>query len=426
MEVFKFGGASVKDAQGVKNVANIIQQHQDKKLLVVVSAMGKTTNLLEKLVQAYFSNHPDDQNMYFQQLKTEHEAIARDLFPDQQADIYKMLDDLLTLLQEKLQEPSSENYDFEYDQIVSFGELLSSKIVAAFLQQTGMNALWLDARKLLRTDNTYREGTVDWETTQRKVNNKVLPYYSDNQTHIVLTQGFIGGTSEGLTTTLGREGSDFSAAVFAFTLNADKMTIWKDVDGLLNADPKLFANTIKLDNISYQEAIELAYYGASVIHPKTLKPLQNKKIPLFVRSFIHPDACGSAIGDFKTKNKIPCFICKKKQVLISIMPKDFSFIAEENLSTIFALFAYFGVKINLMQNSAISFSLCVDNKENMKHLIEELQTEFFVKYNTDVELFTIRNYDEESINSIVKGRKIILEQKNRSTVQYILKNEKDN
>ena len=250
-----------------------------------------------------------------------------------------------------------------------------------------------------------------------------MPNYTGEKWKIVVTQGFIGGTSEGLTTTLGREGSDFSAAIFAFSLNAEDVTIWKDVEGLLNADPKQFPDTVKLDRISYQEAIELAYYGASIIHPKTLKPLQNKNIPLHVKSFLHPAAEGSIIGNFAKNTRVPCYICKQSQVLISIMPKDFSFIAEENLSTIFALVAHFGIKINLMQNSAISFSICVDNRYNMQDLIEELQTEFFVKYNTGMELYTIRHYDKNSIAEITRKGEVLLEQKNRSTVQYVIRKE---
>jgi aspartate kinase len=289
------------------------------------------------------------------------------------------------------------------------------------LKQNNIEVEWIDARNIIKTDNTYREGRVDWDRTNLKIKKIIEPYYTENENKIVITQGFISGTGEGFSTTLGREGSDFSAAIFGSSLNAESVTIWKDVDGLLNADPQLFDDTVKLDKIPYEEAIELAYYGASIIHPKTLQPLQNKKIPLYVKSFIHQNNEGSIIHNFDTKQQIPCYIVKKNQVLISISPKDLSFIATENLSAILGLFAFFGVKINLMQNSAVSFSLCVDNKPNINNLIEELQAKFHVKYNADVELFTIRNYNKNSIERITNKKIIILEQKNRTTVQYVVK-----
>ena len=419
MKIFKFGGASVKDAQGVKNVAEIVRSQMTDSLLVVVSALDKTTNRLEELAEAFFEQKTEKETI-FQNIKNEHLSLANSLF-DGNAVICNDIENLFATLHTYIQEDASENYDFEYDQIVSYGELASTKIVAHYLNTLGISAYWTDARTLIRTDNTYREGKVDWEKTQRKIKRNIEPIYKEDKNKIVVTQGFIGGTSEGLTTTLGREGSDFSAAILGFSLEAESVTIWKDVEGLLNADPRLFSDTIKLNKISYREAIELAYYGASIIHPKTLKPLQNKQIPLYVKSFIHPQEEGSVIGDFAIKRLVPCYICKKNQVLISLSPKDFSFIAEENLSTIFGLFAFFGVKINLTQNSALSFSLCVDYKSNIHHLIEELQTEFFVKYNFDMTLFTIRHYTQQSIQKITQNKTVVLEQKNRSTVQYVIK-----
>jgi len=279
--------------------------------------------------------------------------------------------------------------------------------------------VWIDARKLIITDNNYREANINWEKTEKKIQKTITHHFKTNR--LIITQGFIGGTLEGISTTLGREGSDFSAAIFAHAMDAESVSIWKDVEGLLNADPKKFSHTVKLDKIPYREAIELAYYGANVIHPKTLKPLQNKKIPLFVKSFMQPEEEGSIIHDFKNQKNIPCFIKKTRQILLSISPKDFSFIAEENLSTIFAIFAFFGFKINLMQNSAISFSVCVDYRNNLAQLIEELQTEFFVKYNENVELLTVRHYTEDSLNGLTDNKKIILEQRNRTTLQVVLK-----
>jgi aspartate kinase len=419
MKVFKFGGASISDAEGVKNVANIIQSQMKSPLLIVVSAMGKTTNRLEELVEAFFDNTKEKETI-FQKIRNEHLAVANDLFGKKTAS-YIDIENLFAALHAYIQEEASENYDFEYDQIVAYGELASSKIVYHYLSTLGYSSQWMDARSLIRTDNTYREGVVDWDKTQRKIRRSIEPIYFDYQHILVVTQGFIGGTSEGLTTTLGREGSDFSAAIFGFSLDAESVTIWKDVEGLLNADPRLLTDTIKLNKVSYKEAIELAYYGASIIHPKTLKPLQNKNIPLFVKSFIEPKEEGSVIGDFEIKRLVPCYICKKNQVLISLSPKDFSFITEESLSTIFGLFAFFGVKINLTQNSALSFSLCVDYKSNIHLLIEELQTEFFVKYNFDMTLFTIRHYTQQSIQKVTLNKTVVLEQKNRSTVQYVVK-----
>jgi len=420
MRIFKFGGASTKDAEGIKKVANIIKNQMDSRLLVVVSAFGKTTNAMESLLDAYYFNKMDKENIFFS-IKETHFSILNQLFDANQEDVFTEIDNLFSTLYEYVHGEFSENYDFEYDKIVSFGELFSSKIIYFYLKQNNIPAVWIDARTVIRTDNTYREGGVDWEKTTRKIKKIIEPHYTEEVDKIVVIQGFIGGTSEGFTTTLGREGSDFSAAILGFSLNAESVTIWKDVDGLLNADPKLFADTVKLDKIPYREAIELAYYGASIIHPKTLQPLQHKSIPLYVKSFIHENGEGSVIHNFNIKRLIPCYIVKKNQMLLSISPKDFSFIAEENLSAVFGLFAFFGVKINLMQNSALSFSFCVDKKANVDKLIEKLQTEFYVKYNSDVELFTIRYYDKNSISKITKDKTVILEQKNRTTVQYVVK-----
>jgi aspartate kinase len=422
MKIFKFGGASVKDADGVKNVSTIISHYVDSSLVIVVSALGKTTNHMESLLKACYYNSENKMTLY-NAIREEHFAILRALFDNTDEgfrEICNLFDDLSVYIRKGF----SENFDFEYDQFVSFGELISSTLLYHYLRKLKTSVVWLDARQLIRTDNTYREGKIDWDKTVKKTKKIVEPFYRDEQKTVVITQGFIGGTSEGFTTTLGREGSDFSAAIMAFALDAESVTIWKDVDGLLNADPKLFPDTVKLDRISYREAIELAYYGASVIHPKTLQPLQHKKIPLYVKSFMHEQAEGSIIHDFNMKRLTPCYIVKREQVLLSISSKDFSFIMEENLSTIFGLFAFFGVKINLMQSSAISFSICADSKENIKALIEELQTEFYVKYNADVELFTIRHYDRNSIDRITKNKTVILEQKNRKTAQYVISGKK--
>ncbi|MDR1878437.1 MAG: aspartate kinase [Bacteroidales bacterium] len=419
MKVFKFGGASVKNAEGIKNVADIIRKQMDTELILVVSAMGKMTNRLEELLYAALHHLPEREKL-FTAIRDDHFAVLKDLFGSSKRKISNEMDYRFNMLHQYMDSMTGENYDYEYDQIVSYGEFLSSLMVFHYLVSVGLPVHWIDARFLIRTDNTYREARLNWDVTTNSINKIVRHAFEQTDKRIVLTQGFIGGTKDAQTTTLGREGSDFSAAILAFALDAQSVTIWKDVDGLLNADPHLFSDTVKLDKVSYREAIELAYYGASIIHPKTLQPLQNKKIPLYVKSFIHPDEAGSAIYDYEMKEFVPCYIIKQDQVLISISPKDFSFIAEDNLSFIFGLVASFGIKINLMQNSEISFSICVDNRPNLNVLIEKLQTEFFVKYNFDMELLTIRHYDRPHIDKLTKGRTLLLEQKNRTTVQYVM------
>jgi len=418
MKVLKFGGMSIKDAEAIKNVNHILSLYDKEKIVSVISAIGKTTNQLEMIVETFYANKAEKFNL-FHDIKTAHLQIVAGLFTAEDVDVNKDINATLNALEDYLHKEASENYDFEYDQIVSYGEILSSKIVYHYLKKQYIPVVWIDARKLIITDNNYREANINWEKTEKKIQKTITHHFKTNR--LIITQGFIGGTLEGISTTLGREGSDFSAAIFAHAMDAESVSIWKDVEGLLNADPKKFSHTVKLDKIPYREAIELAYYGANVIHPKTLKPLQNKKIPLFVKSFMQPEEEGSIIHDFKNQKNIPCFIKKTRQILLSISPKDFSFIAEENLSTIFAIFAFFGFKINLMQNSAISFSVCVDYRNNLAQLIEELQTEFFVKYNENVELLTVRHYTEDSLNGLTDNKKIILEQRNRTTLQVVLK-----
>jgi aspartate kinase len=414
MKVFKFGGASVGNVESIKNVCNIISEYSGQPLIVVVSAMGKTTNALEKLADAFFKGEPTPQ--LFEGIRQYHYQIITELFGDDLATAERTIK-FIDKLSDYLQREPSENFDYEYDQIVSFGELISTSLLSEYLVHVGISNHWADARHIIRTDNHYREGNVNWEKTEQRIKKHINPEHIS----VIITQGFIAGTDEYTTTTLGREGSDYSAAIFGYSLNAENVTIWKDVPGLLNADPKYFPDAVKLDRISYKEAIELAYYGATIIHPKTIKPLQNKSIPLCVKSFYDFKAPGSIIGNDSNSNHTPCYIFKRNQALISIYPIDFSFIAEENLSLIFGLFAHFGVKINLMQNSAISFSVCVDYKpEALKGLIEELDTEFKVKYNLDLELITVRNYDQQTIDKVVKGRKILTEQKSRSTIQLVV------
>lgn len=419
MKVFKFGGASVNSADAVRNMARIVESHLGAEpLVVVVSAMGKTTNLLEKLVPGAGMYTPELR----QQLEDYHRGIASALLPDNK----DVQDGITTLLAEvdALRDSltaDAANYNYNYDQVVSHGELLSTTIIAAYLNSQGIATNFADARELICTDTHYREGRVDWQATQQAVSkyiSGVSPAYC-----VLLTQGFIGGANAShSTTTLGREGSDYSAAILAHCLGAESVTIWKDVPGFLNADPKFFADTVKIKHIPYNEAIELAYYGASVIHPKTVKPLQNRAIPLYIKSFITPEADGSVIGAYTTiEPETPLYIFKNNQILLSIMPRDFSFIAEDNLEAIFAILNELGIRVNLMQNSALSFSICVDNNpQRISLLIERLQSLFRVRYNTDMQLITIRYYTQQVIDSIVAGRPVFLEQRSRMTEQLVV------
>lgn len=421
-KIYKFGGASVKDADGIRNLQHILSLHNgEEKLVVVISAMGKTTNLMEQILDAWYYNK-EELPQLCQTLKINHYQVTYDLGGNS-AEIIAQLNRFFDKLMQILSEGHSDNYDFDYDRIVSFGEYLSTTIISVFLNQMGVHNHWVDACKIIRTDNTYREGRVNWEVTSQEVKKQVETIeQTDNSKPIIITQGFIAGTSEKLRTTLGREGSDYTAAIIAYSLDAKDVTIWKDVPGLLNADPKLFPDAVKLDAIPYREAIELSYYGASVIHPKTLKPLRDKQIPLYVKSFFQPEEPGSIIKMMKEQTKIPSFIVKKDQILLTIFPKDFSFIAEENLTEIFQSFTECRIKINLMQSSALSFSVCIDNKpQRFQSLKSLLSKNYNIKYNDKVELITIRHYNKESIKKVLQNRTPILEQKSRTTLQLIIK-----
>lgn len=420
MKVFKFGGASVKDAQAVKNVARILSLYDGEKLGIVISAMGKTTNTMEKVIDAYWIKD----EVLFQDLVEEirqfHYEIMDVLFSDRESKVFDAVDQVLRDLRERFKEDRSGSYDFEYDQLVGFGELISTKIVSSFLIESGFSAKWMDARTLIQTNNIFREAEVDWEQTEHNFQSKFVPEFDG--TDILVTQGFIGANSSS-TTTLGREGSDFTAGIVAYCCNADNVTIWKDVPGMLNADPKWFDHTVKLDQISFREAIELSYYGASVIHPKTVKPLQNKRIPLHVKSFLDPSAEGTVIQESTTSDHlVPSFIFKMNQVLFSISPKDFSFIVEKNLSDIFARLSKANAKINLMQNSALKFSILLDgDKVDSSQILEVFKDSYDVKFNEGLELVTIRHYDQATIDRVTEGKEILLQQKTRETARLIVK-----
>lgn len=415
MIVYKFGGASVKDADAIQNLGGIVKDNKQEKLVIVVSAIGKTTNALEKLVMAYFHND-DDKRVILDEIKKYHYSIARALFSEDSAAL-ATINNHFSELEKRLERTPSLNFNFEYDQIVSFGEILSTSIISAYLNSIGVENKWVDIRLGLKTDNTYREAKVDWE-----LSSKLIKKQFNGGASIYVTQGFIGSTINNLTTTLGREGSDYSAAILAYILSAKNLTVWKDVPGVLNADPKFFEDTVKLDRISYLDAIELAYYGTSVIHPKTIQPLKNKKIQLEVRSFIEPEKTGTIICEDRAELSIPCFIFKKDQVLLQIFPKDFSFIAEDNLITIFNCFAKFGLKINLMQNSAVSFKICVNNDNTrIPNVMLELQKNFKTSYMKDLELITIRHYDEATIQRVLMNMDLMLTQKTNETVQMVVR-----
>lgn len=419
MQVFKFGGASVKDADSVKNVASILKKHADRSTIVVISAMGKTTNKLEQLVNAYFYKDGDIETI-LSELKTYHLSILNQLIPNKANTIYNDIENVFVELLWALEEEPSSTYNYHYDQLVSQGEVLATKIVSAYLNEVEIKNKWIDARGFIQTDNSYREGKVDYELSQHLVTTELLSIF--NSYNIIITQGFIGGTSENYTTTLGREGSDYTAALLAYFTDAKQVIIWKDVPGVLNADPKYFKNAKKIDELNYHDAIELTYYGASVIHPKTIKPLQNKNIPLFVKSFINPQEAGTIIKDSDKRSSATSYIFKVNQILLSIQPKDFSFIAEDNLSNIFTLFSKYNVHVNMMQNSAISFSVCTDYDEHkIEPLLKDLQQQFKVLYNKDVELMTVRNYDQDIIANLTENKLVIIEQRSRNTLQMVMK-----
>ena len=418
MQVFKFGGASVKDADGVINLGRIVTAHNDRKLLIVVSAMGKTTNLLERLVQGYVSGTADAAAL-LEESRAYHMAITRQLFPDANHPAHNDVANRFVEIEWILEEPPMDPYDYLYDQIVAVGELVSTTIVNHYLASIGLNSRWIDARDYILTDNTHREGRVDWPVTAARIQERI-PALLENQ--LLVTQGFIGSTSENFTTTLGREGSDYSAAIFAACLQAESLTIWKDVPGVLNADPKWFDQTELIPELSYLDAIELTYYGATVIHPKTIKPLQNKNIPLFVKSFVDAGSTGTRIKDTHGSLPVPSFIFKVNQVLISILPKDFSFIVEDNLSDIFSRFHAHKIKVNMMHNSAVSFSVSIDDTgSNVAALLSDLQERYNVEHQHGLELITIRYYNQETVDRVLVNKEIIMELKDSYTCQLLVR-----
>jgi aspartate kinase len=418
--IFKFGGALLKNKEGIERVASILEPHQNDHMVVVVSAIGKTTNALEQLVESKLSNDLLKIEDVFIQIRRNHFELAESVFGNARHGIYDTLNEIFTELNEVLKQDFPDRY-FAYDQIVRYGELLSSAIINAYLNDQGIKNELVDAKNLVKTNSNYTSAKVDWNKTSEAINAIVNPLHKENK--IVLTQGFIGSDDAGHCTTLGREGSDFTAAIIAHAINADEVTIWKNVPGLMNADPNRFEDSIKLEKISYHEAIELAFYGASVIHPKTIQPVQQKQIPLYVRSFYKPEEKPSLISqDTSEDDQFQKIIVKDQQVLLSIGSRDLTFIAEENLTRIFEVFSKHKIHINLMQHSAVSFSVCFsENTAKLNSLLEELKKDFIIRYNQGLQLITIRFYTDEIIEKLTAGKKIFLEQKSRTTVQLLVR-----
>ena len=419
MNVFKFGGASVKNSEAIKNLAEIIKNYPPEKLLIVVSAMGKTTNALEKLSESYFNGKADIYSI-FDELKKYHFDILHELFEDDHHPVFDAINNTFVEIDWILEDEPIDSFDFIYDQIVSIGELVSTRILSHYLNFVGIKNIWLDARSYIQTNNTYREAKIEWDKTEELVQKNLLPIL---QNQIGITQGFIGNTSENFTTTLGREGSDFTGAIFASTLNAKSLTVWKDVPGILNADPKLFSDCVLFDELSYQEAIEMTYYGATVIHPKTIKPLQNNQIPLFVKPFLNPKEKGTVIKEANIIIQTPIVIVKNHQILVTLTSKDLSFISENHLKDIFKAFADQQIKVNVMQISALSFSASFDFEESKFDRFKQcLQHDFKIKFNKDLKLITIRHPQKDSVSKYIHSE-IYLEQRSRNTAQFVLKDE---
>ncbi|SFE19032.1 aspartate kinase [Thermophagus xiamenensis] len=416
MQVSKFGGASVKDANAVRNLVRIVEG-LEKPLVVVISAMGKTTNAMEALVESYFSGNDAELKERFRNIIAYHEKIAKDLFGEVDIPELRPFYDCVESLSQRLEQQPSLHFDYEYDQIVSYGELFSTLLVNAYLKYSGIRTQWIDVRQILKTDDLYRNANVDWSLT----NKLMAEAFTFEEVDVYVTQGFIGGTISNITTTLGREGSDYTAAIIGHVMDAERVTVWKDVPGVLNADPRIFPNAQKMDTLSYAETIELSYYGAQVIHPKTLKPLQNKQIPLYVKSFLNPDLPGTIIQQEGGNNNMPIYILRKNQVFLTLSPRDFSFITEGNLSEILAVFNEFHVRINLLQTSALNFTACVDNGRELMPLLEKLKEQLVVRYNDNVELLTIRHYTQSIIEEKLKGRTVIDSQITRINARFVIK-----
>ncbi len=416
MKIFKFGGASVKDAAGVQNLVKVLKEVGHDNTLLVVSAMGKTTNAMEKVVDCYFDGK-NGLDAAIQEVITYHNDILVDLFNTDKHPVFGKVKVLFDEVQGFLAWNKSPNYNFVYDQVVGYGELVSTTILSVYLNEVGVKNSWLDVREFIKTSDNYRDALIDWEKTQARISEGV------DKSKFYITQGFLGSDDNNFTTTLGREGSDYTAAIFAYCLNAKSVTIWKDVPGVLNADPRYFEDALLLNQISYREAIELAFYGASVIHPKTLQPLQRKEIPLLVKSFIDPNGNGTIVGKGTTlEPHVPCYIMKKDQVLMRLSSLDFSFIVEDNISALFKMLHDHKMKVSMIQNSAISFSVCIDNKfGRLEELLNLLKARFKVVCHEGVSLYTVRHFNSDALKTLQNGKEVLLEQRANETVQLVVK-----
>ncbi len=420
MIVFKFGGASVKSAGAVRNIVEILKRYREEKIVVVVSAMGKTTNAIERIIEHYTARKSERLKQEFKSLKANHLEVLNGLFEDKDHKVFADVEELFGDLADRLAKEPTLNYDFDYDQLICYGELLSTTIISHFLNSSDIPTRWMDIRRSLKTNNTWREAKVDWELSNQLVNE----HFTFNGERIMITQGFLGSTINDQTTSLGREGSDYTAAILAYMLKAENVTIWKDVPGVLNADPKYFDDTILLEKLSYLDAIELAFFGTGVIHPKTIKPLQNKNINLHVKSFVEPDAPGTLVGNLSYSKLTPSFIFKMDQVLIRTSPLDFSFINEGNLEEIFGIFSKHGMKINMMQNSAISFKIIVNkDKRKLRLVTDELEEKYKVDYQTGLELVTIRYFDQSTIDRVMINKELIMEQRGVQNIELLIRDQ---
>ena len=420
MKVFKFGGASINTADRIKNTANIIRSYKGEKILVIISAMGKTTNALEKVVDAFFEGRKEDALQLFQQVKESHLQLLKYLITVNWQQAENHLHDFFTEVEWLLHDKPVRDYDYYYDQVVSCGELFSTSLVSNYLHETGIKNKWVDVRDVVRTDDNFRDAFIDWNITREKVKSGIEPLFRD--VDLVITQGFIGSTDENESTTLGREGSDFSAAIFANILDAESQTIWKDVEGVMNADPREFPEAVILDALSYREVVEMAYYGAQVIHPKTIKPLENKNIPLHVRCFLKPELAGTVISNKPVHHLPPVIVLKKNQVLMELSSKDFSFVEEKPMGQLHEMFDQVKIRPNLSQNGAISLLCCLDDKpEKIEKLALAASEIFDVQLEKNLTLLTIRHYTEEKIAELTKGKSMVLEQKTTDTIQVLMR-----
>ncbi|HJS56224.1 MAG TPA: aspartate kinase [Chitinophagaceae bacterium] len=419
MQVFKFGGASVNSVDRVKNVGDILKQYSNEKLLVVISAMGKTTNALEKVVDAFYEGKKDEALQLFQQVKQQHLNNSKYLLVTNATACEVQLNNFFTEAEWLLHDKPVRDYDYYYDQVVCIGELLSTSIISHYLNEIGILNQWVDVRDIFRTDDNFRDAAIDWEFTNSRIQESIIPLFKE--TNIVLTQGFIGATDENESTTLGREGSDYTAAVFASLLNAKNQTIWKDVNSVMNADPKFFPDAVEIHELNYNEVIEMAYYGAQVIHPKTIKPLQNKNIPLYVKCFLNPSLPGTVIHSKSLKGLPPIIVIKEKQVMIELSSRDFSFIEEKPIAELFHLFEKLKIKPNLTQNAAISLICVLDDRKDKIEKLALAATEFFdINVRKDLTLLTIRHYTEDIYGKLTAGKKMLLQQRTTDTVQTLL------